>query len=280
MAVAPNNDNPPQDPPKDPNPDPNAGGGEGGEGEGESAKDSFKAFLEKKNFKSEDDAIKYFNDLESNNSKLAQERDQYQKYYPYALAFSSYLKSNEDAMKNYKKWSEGQSDDDDSGADDGGSDKNVPPKDDEARRDISNLLGLERDRAVSTFDQKYGLSQLPNEEYRKMADQMGSTLRSWGIDLRRPTSEMVNRLPKALEDAYAVYQVNAAKEKGGPVNFPLGGQDDRGRVPGIPSRGIDVSPDDVTEQTLSSDEKKAAEKMGLTPKEYAESKKEIIQASS
>lgn len=271
-------DNPPVDPPKDP---PAGSDDKGADGGGEGGGDAgFKAFLEKKNFKTEEEAIKYFDDLESNNTKLSQERDQYQKYYPYALAFSSYLKSDEDAMKRYKTWSEGKDDDDggdDGGGGEGGGDK--PPQDDAARKNIGELLGLERDRAVSSFDGKYGLSQLPRDKYNEVAGQMGATLRSWGIDLQRPTTEVLKRLPKALEDAYALIRIDEAKKDGKLEGFLEATQDRTGRIPSIPATYID-NPDDITEGSLSEPEKKAAEKMGLTPKEYAQSKKEIVQEAS
>ncbi|QGH72316.1 MAG: transcriptional adapter 2 [Podoviridae sp. ctg2L5] len=269
-ANPPANDNPSKDP---------AQGGSGGDGGGD--KTPFQSLMEKKGFKSEEDFIKSYEEMEGNNTKLATERDQYQKYYPYALAFSSYLKSDEDAMKNYKKWSEGQNDDggdEDGGGKDGG--EGEPPKDDAARKDIGELLGIERDRVVSTFDQKYGLSQLKSEEYNKIAGEMGATLRSWGIDLRNPTTQMLKRLPRALDDAYALVKMQDAKAEGKLEGFLQATQDQRGRIPSIPSRALDVNPDDITEESLSDNERKIAAKMGLTPKKYAESKKAILEDAS
>lgn len=273
-----NDNNPPANPPANQNQNQDD---KGGGDDFEFNADTFKDFVKKKNFKTTDEAVKYFTDLESNNTKLSQERDQYQKYYPYALAFSSYLKSDDDAMKRYKKWSEGQGDDEGEGGDEGedADKKETPPKDDQARKDVGELLGIERDRVVRGFDEKYGLSQLPQEDYNKIAGEMGATLRSWGIDLRKPSTEMVKRLPKALDDAFALTQVKKAREEGKAEGLLQAVQDQRGRIPSIPSRGIDTT-GDITESTLSDEEKKVAANMGLTPKEYAESKKEIVKEAS
>jgi len=274
--IDPTKNNPPagDNPPKDPN--------QGGSDSGGGDENPFKSLMEKKGFKSEADIIKSYEELESNNTKLAQERDQYQKYYPYALAFSSYLKSDEEAMKRYKKWSEGQDDDggDDDRAGKGEGEGGEPSKDDAARKDIGELLGIERDRVVGTFDQKYGLSQLKSEDYNRIAGEMGSTLRSWGIDLRNPTTQMLKRLPRALEDAYALVKMQDAKAEGKLEGFLQASQDQKGRIPPIPSRALDVNPDDITEESLSNKEREVAQKMGLTPKKYAERKKEILESAS
>jgi len=277
------------DPIKDKKGEGDAGDGGEGKGKGGGEGDSpFKSLMSEKGFKTEEDAVKYIKDLDEKVGKTASERDQYQKYYPYALAFSSYLKSNPKAMEEYKKWSGGQDggngdgdggddgDDGDGGEGDGKGKKVLSPKDDAARKDISELMSLEKDRIVQSFDQKFGLSKLSDDDYNRAAGAMGATLRSWGVDLRSPTVEMLKRLPRALEDAYALTKIQDAKSEGKLEGLLQFQRDQQGRIPSIPSVEID-NPDEITESTLSEKEKVVAKKMKLTPKEYAEQKKKILQ---
>lgn len=261
---------PPATPPATP-----PSGGEGGTPPADAS--SFKSFMQEKNFKSEDDAVKYFKDLETKHNKTVEESEQYRKYYPYALAFSSYLKANPDALENYKKWSEGSEGDDDKDKDkskDKGDD-NPNPVDTEARTKADGLVKLEADRVVQTFQDKWGISKLPDDKYNDLAGRMGATLRSWGIDLAHPTIDMVKFLNRHLEDAYALVRMEDAKKEGKTEAFMEAEVNSLGRIPSIPTEDV-RNPDDINENNLTEAEKQVAAKMHLTPKEYADNKKEIL----
>ena len=268
-----------KNPQGNPNPQGDGAGAGAGEGDGAGSESPMKALMEEKGFKTEKEAADYIRDIETKSKTTAEERDTYQRYYPYALAFSSYLKSNPKAMEDYKKWSDGQGGDEGDGQ---GEDKNkkdnTKTEDEGARKDISALLNLEKEKIINSFDQKYGFTSMKDEEYKRIAGAIGTTIADWGIDLVHPTTEMLNKLPKALEDAYSLIRIQQARKDGKAEGLVEADQNNKGRIPFIPSGSIE-NPDEITEGSLTSQEKEAAAKMKLTPKEYAEQKKAIATAS-
>ena len=120
------------------------------------------------------------------------------------------------------------------------------------------------DMLLAKFEEKHGIDKLPADKKRDMRQKVGDVIyrltgsRLEGVDLRR--------LGPVLEDAYILANKDDLVEKSKLEALASAKEADEASIPGVPSSS------GTTDTTLSSEEAKAAEKLGLTRKQYIEGK--------
>lgn len=134
---------------------------------------------------------------------------------------------------------------------------------------VDGLENLEEQRIIDSFEEKSKISQKSEAEKETIRRELGSIMRNWLGPNSRPS---LNQLSVMLSDAWDIYKVknNVKEEEETPqYNLNLGF--------GTP-RAAQAIIDKMDVSSLTPEEQKAAERMGITSEEYLKEKKSIMKA--
>lgn len=152
----------------------------------------------------------------------------------------------------------------------------APPAGDPDNRNATiNILS-------NQFESKVGIDKLPSDKQAEMRGKIGTMLKEMLDPKGNKTIAQVfeevslTKLPWYLERAYDLVtkdqQIASAKEQG--KNEVLAQYEgDRGMIGGMPSGSVPID-----QVVLTPDEKKAADRMGISHEDYLKSKKEMLAA--
>lgn len=130
---------------------------------------------------------------------------------------------------------------------------------------VDEIQGMEETRVIADFEKESGINDLSDEEKEKARKEVGAIMQRWIPKGSRPS---LQQLPVYLKDAWKIYSSeNDVKPKQDKPDLTLGFGTPRAAQAAIEKMGVD---------SLSPEERKAAERMGLTVEDYLKEKKEIV----
>lgn len=131
---------------------------------------------------------------------------------------------------------------------------------------IDEVTAIEEGRVISDFEKSVGLNRKSPESQAEIKKEIGAIMKRWIPANSRPS---LQQLSVFLEDAWQIYKTknNIEDEPEEKPNLTLGF--------GTP-RAAQATIDKMDVSTLSAEERKAAERMGISPSDYLEEKKSIM----
>lgn len=196
-----------------------------------------KAFLEGK-FKSEQEMEKSYKELEKKLGEQGEELKASREFATYVQPIIDLARSDAEVFAILDKKL-----------------RSKPSDTPQEKSDQKELRGAASDLLLARFESERGINKLPSDEAAKVR-------RAIGVEVAELTGQQLadvdlRRLPKLLEKAYHLVNPKSQSEA----------EDEDGSMPSVPS-----SPG-KSESTLSQEEAKVAQKLGLTKEEYLKSKK-------
>lgn len=131
---------------------------------------------------------------------------------------------------------------------------------------VDELSGITEAQIIKDFENETKINSIKDLDTSKVKSEIGQIMKRW---LAPGASPSLQQLPTMLRDAWTIYKGNhnIQDEPEETPNLYLGF--------GTP-RAIQSSIEKMDVGSLSPQERKAAEKMGLTPEEYLKEKKAIM----
>jgi len=141
---------------------------------------------------------------------------------------------------------------------------------------IKEIRRVQEQTIMKGFEDKYGFSGLDSEKkqeaYNKVGDALLNLLDPGGKKSRDEVLDSIDltRLPYYLDNAYYLANRDGELEKAGKEGMARAMQNRGGMIGGIPSSGSVSSSD-----SLTTDEREVARKMGISDQDYLKNKKEL-----
>ena len=137
------------------------------------------------------------------------------------------------------------------------------PEDARLNREVEEIKASTREEKVAEFEKRFGISQLPPEQQKKIRSEIGAYLSDFGQNIN---TVPLTKLPTLLERTYMSIKAKELKEERRLEGFAEARENAYGTMGTMPSGTITPS-----SEGLSPKQAEMAEKLGVDPEKVAES---------
>lgn len=130
-------------------------------------------------------------------------------------------------------------------------------------KDVAEIKASTREEKVAEFEKRYGITNLPADQQKKVRAEIGNYLSDFGQNIN---TVPLTKLPTLLERTYMSIKAKELKEEGRLEGFAEARENAYGTLNTMPSGSINPS-----SSGISPKQAEIAEKLGVDPEKVAES---------